>query len=208
MNSQKALLLVDLQNDFCPGGPLAVPEGDAVIPIANHLQEHFDMIVASKDWHPFGHVSFASSHSGRKPFERITLRGHFQELWPDHCVEGSRGAEFHPGLRTDKIQKQIYKGIDPALDSYSAFFDNNHQRSTGLFEYLRDQAVRDLYIMGLATDYCVKFTCQDALKLQFRVYIVQDGCRGVDLLPGDSAHALNEMRALGAFVITSKVFEK
>ncbi len=200
---KKALLLVDLQNDFCPGGSLAVPEGDAVVPVANQLQEVFALVVASKDWHPRGHISFASSHPGHSIGEVTEVHHLAQELWPDHCIQESRGAEFHPQLRTEKIQKVVYKGSDPAIDSYSAFFDNEHQRSTGLGEYLLVQGVEDVYIMGLATDYCVKYSCQDAVKLGFKVYVIEDGCRGVNLKPGDAVRTLAEMRAEGVQVLKS-----
>jgi len=202
--AKKALILVDLQNDFCAGGHLAVPDGDAVVLVANQVQAYFDLVVASKDWHPEGHISFVSTHPGHQLGERVLVHELPQELWPDHCIQGSRGAEFHPQLNTEKIHKLVYKGIDPAIDSYSAFFDNEHQRSTGLAEYLREEGVEEIYIMGLATDYCVKYTCQDAVKLGFKVSVIEDGCRGVDLKPGDGERAIQQMREAGAEIVNTE----
>lgn len=201
---KKALLLVDLQNDFCPGGRLAVPDGDAVLPLANRLQSCFNLVIASKDWHPRRHVSFASSHAGRQVGEVLQLDHFSQVLWPDHCIQGSQGAEFHPDLNTDEIHKFVFKGTDPEIDSYSAFFDNEHRRSTGLTDYLQAEEVEAIYIMGLATDYCVKYSCQDAIQQGFKVYLIEDGCRGVDLKLGDVARALQELRAAGVRVVQSK----
>jgi nicotinamidase/pyrazinamidase len=200
---KKALILVDLQNDFCRGGSLAVPDGEAVIPIANQLQAHFELIVASKDWHPKQHTSFASSHPGHHKKEVIMVHALPQELWPDHCIQGSWGAEFHPQLHTEKIHKIVYKGIDQSIDSYSAFYDNEHRRSTGLADYLKAEGVEDIYIMGLATDYCVKYSCKDAVNLGFRVYVIEDGCRGVNLKPGDVTRAIEEMQEEGVQVLRS-----
>lgn len=204
MAEQKALLIVDLQKDFCAGGSLAVPDAEAVIPIANQLQPYFDIVVATKDWHPKDHMSFASNHAGRKVGEEIKVNNYSQVLWPDHCVQESTGAEFHPQFDTQHIDKIIYKGIDKNIDSYSAFYDNEHLRSTGLFEYLREQQVRDVYIVGLATDYCVKYSTLDATGLGFNVYVIADGCRGVELQSGDIAKAFEEMQTAGAKIISVK----
>jgi len=201
---KKALILVDLQNDFCPGGSLAVSEGDQVIPIANRLQKEFELVVATKDWHPPYHVSFASTHPGHRVGDFILIDGFKQELWPDHCVQGHPGAEFHPQLDTDQIHKIVHKGVDLKIDSYSAFFDNEHLRSTGLGEYLREKGVEEVYIMGLATDYCVKFSCRDAIKLGFKVYVIEDGCRGVELKPGDIQAAFKEMQDEGVVLVKSR----
>ena len=164
----KALLLVDLQNDFLPGGALAVPEGDQVISVVNSLlkKKIFDCIVASKDCHPLDHGSFAVAH-GRQAGQEIDLFGLKQILWPVHCVQGTQGAEFDPGLDTSKIEKIFYKGVEKNIDSYSAFFDNGHRRETGLQAYLHERGVRDLYVAGLATDYCVKYSVLDAAKMGF-----------------------------------------
>ncbi len=184
-SKKKALLLVDLQNDFCPGGSLAIAEGDAVIPIANQLQSYFDLVVASKDWHPKNHTSFV-------------------DLWPIHCVQHTAGSDFHESLDTARIDKIIFKGMDEAIDSYSAFFDNEHLRKTELDDYLKSENVTELYVMGLATDYCVKYSCLDAVKLGYKVYLIEDGCRGVGLKPNDISDAIEEMRNRGVIVIQSK----
>ncbi len=197
------LILGDLQNDFLPGGALAVPRGDEVIPVANRVQPRFDLVVAIQDWHPRGHGSFASSHLGRRPGDVIDLAGLPQVLWPDHCVQGSPGAGFAPGLEMNRVEAIFRKGTDPGIDSYSAFFDNGHRRSTGLGDYLRGRGVHDVYVLGLATDYCVKFTALDARALGFRTLLVEDGCRGIDLRPGDVARALGEMRAAGVEIVRS-----
>lgn len=203
---KKALLLVDLQNDFCPGGALAVPDGDAVIGLANELQPHFDLILATKDWHPANHVSFASNHPGKKIGEVINVHGINQVLWPDHCVQNTKGSEFHPLLDTSRIQEIFHKGTDPFIDSYSAFFDNEHKRATGLADYLSKEGVTDLYIMGLATDYCVRYSCLDATRFNFNVSVIFDGCRGVELKAGDVATAMKEMLEAGVKLVESKYF--
>jgi len=199
----EALLLVDLQNDFLPGGALGVPEGDQVIPVANRVQEYFDIVIATADWHPPGHGSFASSHPGCKAGDVIELSGMPQVLWPDHCVQHTEGAEFSPHLNTGKIAKVIYKGMDPEIDSYSGFFDNGRQKATGLETYLRDQKVDTVYVMGLATDYCVKYTALDAVSLGYRTWLIEDGCRGVEVAEGDVERALAEMKAAGVRVVKS-----
>jgi nicotinamidase/pyrazinamidase len=186
----KALIIVDIQNDFLPGGALAVAEGDRVIPIINNLMESpFDLLIATKDWHPPGHISFASTHP--------------EGIWPDHCIQNSFGSEFATSLHAEKFDHIVYKGIDPLIDSYSAFYDNQHRRATGLTKYLRDHHVDVVYIAGLATDYCVKYSALDALHDGFKTYVITDACRGVNLHPDDSLRAFKEMRAAGAIVITS-----
>lgn len=199
----KALLLVDLQNDFVPGGALAVPEGDEVIAVANLLQLHFDRVVATQDWHPEDHGSFAANHPGREVGEIVELGGQEQVLWPVHCVQGSPGAELVPGLERAKIEKVFFKGVDPQVDSYSAFFDNAAERSTGLGEYLREIGVTEVYILGLATDYCVLFSALDAVRLGFATYVVGDGCRGVELSEGDCERAFDAMRKAGVRIVRS-----
>jgi nicotinamidase/pyrazinamidase len=193
----QALVLVDIQNDFCAGGALAVPDGDTVVPVANALTPKFSLVVATQDWHPAGHLSFASSHPGKRIYDVIDLDGLQQVLWPDHCVQGTRGAELHPGLEQGPIARVFRKGIDPRIDSYSGFFDNGRRRATGLGEYLKREGVSGLYIAGLATDYCVKWTALDAVRLGFRVHLVEDGCRGVGLSADDVAKAVEEMRHAG-----------
>lgn len=195
--NDKALILVDLQNDFLPGGTLAVPEGDQVIPAANRLMEGFEIIIATQDWHPPDHSSFASSHPGRHPFEEIEMHGLPQVLWPDHCVQGTTGADFAPGLRRERITKIFRKGTDPEIDSYSGFFDNGHRKSTGLGDWLRHKEVRRVDLCGLATDYCVKFTALDALSEGFEVVLHLEVCRGVNLSADDVDKAIAEMRSKG-----------
>jgi len=203
MKKNSALLMVDLQNDFCVGGNLAVPEGDAVVSVANQLQKYFDFVIATKDWHPKNHFSFASNHFGKKPGDIIDLFDIQQVLWPDHCVQSSKGAEFHPKLNVSPISLTIYKGIDPKIDSYSAFFDNGHLRQTELTDCLQKKEITDIYVLGLATDYCVKFTCLDAIQLGFNVFLIEDGCRGVELNPGDCKKALAELQKVGVKIIHS-----
>jgi nicotinamidase/pyrazinamidase len=198
-----ALIVTDLQNDFCPGGALAVPEGDLALVVANRLQRHFARVVATQDWHPANHGSFAANHPGKHPGEVIDLAGLPQILWPVHCVEGTPGAEFHPGLDRSRIARVFRKGTDPAIDSYSGFFDNGHRKSTGLDAYLKDQGVTEVSLCGLATDYCVKFTALDAVGLGFKTYLIEDASRGVDLRLGDVAAAIAAMRAKGVVVIRS-----
>lgn len=201
---KKALILVDLQNDFCAFGALAVDEGNLVIPIANQLMNEFELIVATQDWHPANHGSFAANHPWRKPGQVIELHGLQQVLWPIHCVQDSFGAEFVKELNTEKITKIFPKGTDPEIDSYSGFFDNGHRKATGLGDYLKEQAVSEVYVMGLATDYCVKFTALDALELGFKTYLILDGSRGVNLQDGDVDKAVEEMKDKGVSIINAK----
>ncbi|WP_046245747.1 bifunctional nicotinamidase/pyrazinamidase [Hymenobacter terrenus] len=175
----KALLLIDIQNDFLPGGRLAVADGDAIIPIANALQAQFDLVVATQDWHPAGHQSFASSHAGRSQFEQIDLYGLPQVLWPDHCTQASTGAELVPALHAERIEAIFRKGTNPEIDSYSAFFDNGHRKSTGLADYLRGRGVTEVYVAGLAADYCVYFTAKDALAEGFAATVIEDATRAI-----------------------------
>jgi nicotinamidase/pyrazinamidase len=203
MHNKTALILVDLQNDFCHGGSLAVPDADAIIPMANDLQAYFDLVIATKDWHPRDHASFAANHPDKKVGDIIMINGIEQILWPVHCVQDTKGAEFHPDLNTSLIEKIFYKGCDRNIDSYSAFFDNAHQRATGLADYLHAEEIKSIYIMGLATDYCVKYSCRDAVNLGFNTFIVEDACRGVELQEGDIKAALNEMSAEGVEIIQS-----
>ena len=198
-----ALVLVDIQNDFCPGGALAVAEGDQVVPVANRLARRFDLVVATQDWHPSEHKSFAVNHPGKRPGEVIELGGLEQVLWPAHCVQGTPGAELRADLERGAIERVFTKGTDPEIDSYSGFFDNGHRKATGLADYLRQRGVDRVVVMGLATDYCVKYTALDAAAEGFAVTLVEDGCRGVDLSPGDSAAAVAEMREAGVELTVS-----
>jgi nicotinamidase/pyrazinamidase len=192
-----ALLLIDIQNDFLPTGALPVPQGDEVVAVANRLMPQFDLVIATQDWHPANHGSFAANHAGRRPGEIIDLNGLQQMLWPVHCVQYTPGADFAPGLDRTRITHVVRKGTDPAIDSYSGFFDNGHRKATGLHEYLRSKNVAGLTILGLATEYCVKFTALDARQLGYTVHLAVDGCRGVNLKPGDGERALGEMRQAG-----------
>lgn len=192
-----ALILVDIQNDFLPGGALAVPDGDAVVPIANQLMRNFEIIVATQDWHPADHGSFAANHPGHGLFESIDLHGLPQTLWPVHCVQGTPGAEFADSLNIERITKVFRKGTHPQIDSYSGLHDNGHRKATGLGDWLREQGVRDVTVCGLATDYCVKFTALDALAEGFAVTLHVPACRGVNLNPGDVDHAITEMEQAG-----------
>lgn len=194
---ENALILVDIQNDFLPGGALAVSEGDQVVPLANRLMDDFEIIVATQDWHPTDHGSFAANHPGKQLFEMTDLNGLPQVLWPVHCVQGTGGAEFAPGLQADRITKVFQKGTDPAIDSYSGLFDNGHRKSTGLGEWLKQQGVKRVFVCGLATDYCVKFTALDALAEGFEVALHLPASRGVNLAPGDVDKAVEEMRSKG-----------
>lgn len=197
-----ALIIVDVQNDFLPGGALPVPEGDQVVPVANRLMGKFDLVIATQDWHPANHGSFAVTH-GRKVGEMIDLNGLPQVLWPAHCVQGSAGADFAPGLDAAGIHRVFRKGTDPGIDSYSGFFDNGHRKATGLGGFFKEEGIRKLFILGLATDYCVKFTALDAAGLGFQVNLIVDGCRGVDLKLGDVESALAAMRSAGVRMIRS-----
>jgi nicotinamidase/pyrazinamidase len=203
-SSRMHTLLIDIQNDFCPGGALAVPEGNRIVPVANRLIAESSLVVATQDWHPAEHGSFAANHPDKEPGDMVKLGGTDQILWPTHCVQGTAGAAFHPDLDASRIDQVFQKGTDPKIDSYSGFFDNDHRTATGLGEFLKARGVRDLSICGLATDYCVKFTVMDALALGFKVTVVTDACRGVNLQPGDSTQAWVEMRQAGAHLLTSK----
>ena len=197
----RALIAIDVQNDFLPGGSLAVPRGDEVIEPLLLVHPHVDVRVATQDWHPPDHVSFAGSHPGAQVGDVIQVDGLEQVLWPAHCVQDTRGAELGHRLASLPFDTRIRKGVDPALDSYSAFFDNARRRSTGLADWLRERGVTSLWIGGLATDYCVLFSTRDALELGFEVHVIRDACRGIDLQPGDSERAFQAMEAAGARVV-------
>jgi nicotinamidase/pyrazinamidase len=199
----KALIIVDVQNDFLPGGPLGVPLGDEVIRVANAVSAKFDRVVATQDWHPPDHGSFAVNHPGKKPGDVIDLNGLPQILWPVHCVRNTPGAAFASDLDTGRVARVFQKGTHPGIDSYSGFFDNGRRQATGLGDYLKEQGVRDVYVLGLATDYCVKFTTLDAAELGFRTFLIEDGCRPVELQEGDDARAVEEMKSAGVTIIRS-----
>lgn len=196
----KALILVDIQNDFVPGGNLAVDEGDKIIPFVNELQKQFDLIVATQDFHPEDHGSFAANHDGRKIGEQIDLHGLPQVLWPIHCIQGSEGADFVENLDMSKVDKVFPKGTDRTIDSYSGFYDNGHRKSTGMAEYLKEKGVNEVHVVGLAADFCVKFTALDALKEGFKTVLHREGTRGVNLQPGDTEKAFVELEAAGVVI--------
>ena len=196
-----ALIVVDVQNDFCPGGALAVPEGDAVVPVINRLQQRFATVVLTQDWHPADHRSFASQH-GAEPFGTVEMAYGTQVLWPDHCVQGTGGAALHPGLATDRAVLLIRKGFRPGIDSYSAFFENDRKTVTGLAGYLRERGIGAVTLAGLATDFCVGYSALDAVRLGFRVRVVEDACRAIDL-QGSLAAMLAEMRGAGVGIVRS-----
>jgi nicotinamidase/pyrazinamidase len=191
-----ALIVVDVQNDFCPGGALAVAGGNEIVPLVNSLIESFDHVILTQDWHPPGHSSFASSHPGQSLFGSITMSYGPQTLWPDHCVQGSAGAEFHRDLRWTKAETIIRKGFRRPIDSYSAFYENDRKTPTGLAGYLRERGLTNLIIVGLATDYCVAYSALDAAQHGFTTTVLLDGCRAIDL-QGSLAEAQKQMRAAG-----------
>jgi len=190
------LLIIDVQRDFCPGGALAVPGGDEVVPVINRLVQLFDHVVLTQDWHPADHESFASRHPGRLPFETMTLSYGPQTLWPDHCVQGTGGARFHPDLVVDRAELVLRKGFRSTIDSYSAFFENDRTTPTGLGSYLRERSCRRLFLVGLALDYCVRYSAEDAQRLGFETAVILEGCRAIDL-DGSRATTLTQFQALG-----------
>ncbi len=198
----KALILVDVQIDFSPSGALPVAEGDQIIPVINQLIPSFEHVIATKDWHPVGHASFASTNNTQVG-EVINLNGIPQVMWPDHCVQNTLGSEFIPGLNVEAITHVIHKGTNIEIDSYSGFFDNQRLQATGLGEYLNSKGIIDVYLVGLATDYCVKFTALDALSLGFNTFVVQDACRGVEMAEGDVNSALTQMKQAGCKLVSS-----
>ena len=197
---KNCLIMTDIQNDFCPGGALAVAEGDKIIPIVNRLAPEFDKVVATQDWHSFGHISFASTHR-KQPYEIMTIDGIQQVMWPDHCVAGSFGADFHNDLDLQEVDLIIRKGNDLNIDSYSTFLENDKKTSTGLHFYLKGFEIKDLYFCGLATDYCVYYSVMDAIEMGFRVSVILDACRGVDVPAGNIAATIQRMKERGARIL-------
>jgi nicotinamidase/pyrazinamidase len=190
------LIVVDVQNDFCPGGALEVKHGDEIVPLVNQLAHKFENVVVTQDWHPAGHISFASSHAGRKPFETKRLRYGEQVMWPDHCVQGTRGAALHDGLELPQAQLIIRKGFHPKVDSYSGFLEADRKTKTGLDGYLRSRGVKRVYCVGLATDFCVAWTALDARRFRFESVVIEDACRAIDNA-GSLAAALKAMAKTG-----------
>ena len=198
----EALLVVDVQNDFCPGGALAVERGDEVVPVINRLLERFGQVVFTQDWHPAGHHSFASAHKAKAPYQTVELAYGTQVLWPDHCVQGTPGTDFHPDLQVRAAQCVVRKGFRKEIDSYSSFMENDQATATGLAGYLRERGIERLYVAGLATDFCVKWSVLDGIKAGFTMHLVQDAVRGIDL-DGSVQAALDEMRQAGAGFVLS-----
>jgi nicotinamidase/pyrazinamidase len=196
------LIVVDVQNDFCPGGALEVKDGDEVVPLVNQLARKFENVVVTQDWHPAGHASFASSHAGKKPFEMTRLRYGQQVLWPDHCIQGTRGAALHDGLDLPRAQLVIRKGWHPKVDSYSAFLEADRKTKTGLDGYLRSRGVKRVYCVGLATDFCVAWTALDARRFRFQAVVIEDACRAIDN-QGSLAAALRNLAKAGVKRATS-----
>lgn len=196
-----ALILTDIQNDFVPGGTLAVSEGGQIVPIVNRLQSLFDLVVATQDWHPANHGSFAANHPGTKPGDVVDLDGLPQILWPVHCVQNTVGAAFVPALDMKQVAEVFQKGTDPRIDSYSSFFDNGRRKATGLGDFLKARMVTDIFIAGLTTDYCVKFSALDAVRLGFKTHVIEEACRGVNLKEDDTERAIDEMREAGVEIV-------
>ena len=207
LNLKKAaLIIVDVQNDFIPGGALAVSEGDQVVSVINSIQHKFGTVIATQDFHPATHGSFAANHPGKTPGEFIDLNGLNQILWPVHCVQGSEGAEFHQDLNRENWAAIFQKGMNPEVDSYSGFFDNARRGDTGLGDFLKEKGIRTVFVAGLALDYCVKFTALDAVSLGFETYLIVDATRAVNLQPSDGDLAIREMESAGVKIINSKEF--
>lgn len=197
----RALIIVDVQNDFTSGGKLAVPHGEDIVPLINRLSSNFELVVATQDWHPETHKSFASNHAGKKPFDKTNLAGLEQVLWPDHCVQESAGANFHPALNMKKVEAIFRKGMDPEIDSYSGFYDNGHKKSTGLSGYLKERNVETVYVSGLAGDYCVFYTAKDALKEGFKTVLLEDASRPIQQENFEKAKA--EIKTMGGDIMNS-----
>ena len=200
----RALILVDIQNDFLPDGALAVRHGDEIIPIVNKLQPKFELVVMTQDYHPANHGSFAENHPGLRPYDVVNLNGLQQVLWPAHCVQGSPGAEFSRALDIRNVDRIFQKGTDPGVDSYSGFFDNGRKKATGLGDYLSEKGVTEVYVCGLATDFCVKYTALDALSLGFKTFLIEDASRGVEINEGDVKKAVAELQAAGVAITKSR----
>jgi len=199
------LIVVDVQNDFCPGGALAVPRGDEIVPIVNRLAARFRNVVLTQDWHPRGHLSFASTHPGKQPFETVAVSYGPQVLWPDHCVQETAGAAFHQGLHIPHAALVLRKGLDPVIDSYSAFYENDRRTRTGLAGYLRERGLTRVFLVGLALDFCVRYSAEDARREGFAVFVVEDGCRGIDL-DGSVAATQASFAALGISCLATREF--
>ena len=200
---RRVLIVVDVQNDFCPGGALQIKDGDSIIPLINRIMDRFDLVVATQDWHPQNQVSFASNNPGKNIYDQINISGIAQTLWPDHCIQGTKGAEFHDDLDLSKFCLILRKGMNPLVDSYSAFIENDRNTETGLAGYLKALKVLEIFICGLATDYCVYYSAMDSLRYGFRCNVIIDATRGVDLPEGSIGAVVSEMKNKGISVISS-----
>jgi len=205
ISNRDALIVVDVQNDFCTGGALAVPGGEKVVPAINRIAEKFENVVLTQDWHPEDHVSFASNHLHKRPYDTIELSYGPQVLWPDHCVQGSKGADFHGTLQTNRASLVLRKGIHRDIDSYSAFYENDHKTSTGLAGYLRERGLMTLFFVGLAFDFCVRFSAEDARKAGFEAVVIEEACRGIDL-DGSVAAAHRSLKSAGIPIVGIEAF--
>lgn len=197
---KNTLLIIDIQNDFCPGGALPVPEGDKIIPIVNKIMNKFFKVVATQDWHPKNHISFASTHN-KNVGETIKIGKYLQVLWPQHCVQGTYGAEFHKELNLEKVDLILRKGSNPEIDSYSAFLENDKKTQTGLHYWLKGLGIKEVYICGLALDYCVYFSACDAIKFGFKTYVILDATKGVDIPKGSIEKAISHMKSIGVKIV-------
>lgn len=204
MSAKQTLLIIDIQNDFCPGGALEVEEGDKIVPLVNSLMARFPLIAATQDWHPPDQISFASQHSGKNPFDTIQIEDYEQILWPEHCVAGTRGAEFHNDLDTDKFNLILRKGTDSKIDSYSAFKENDGKTLTGLAGYLSALKIEEVFLCGLATNVCVMFSALDAVDSGFKTSIISDACRGIDTPAGAVDASIEQMKKKGVHIIKSQ----
>jgi nicotinamidase/pyrazinamidase len=203
IKKKNALLVVDVQNDFCPGGALAIHEGDKVIPVINQIQPIFDTIIATRDWHPSNHVSFAVNHPGKNVYDVMDINGISQVLWPLHCVSGSMGAAFHPDLEMERVKLILHKGLNPAIDSYSVFLENDKITPTGMDGFLRSLAITRIFLCGLATDYCVLYSALDAISFGFETFVVIDACCGVDVPERNIEKAIRLMKSSGVKIMSS-----
>ena len=200
---KKAIIVIDIQNDFCPGGALPVKEGDRIVPVINAVMRNFDIVIGTQDWHPRNQVSFASNHKGKNVYDQVDINGIAQTLWPAHCVQGSHGAEFHKDLDTARFNLIVRKGTNPGIDSYSAFVENDKKTETGLHGYLEALKIKDVYLCGLATDYCVYFSAMDAVKYGFNTSVILDACRGIDVPEGNINKCVRDMKSAGIRIVNA-----
>jgi nicotinamidase/pyrazinamidase len=205
ISEQDVLMVIDVQNDFCSGGALAVPDGEKVVPAINRIAQKFHNVVLTQDWHPRDHVSFASNHAHKRPYDKIQLAYGSQVLWPDHCVQDTTGADFHRSLHVPQASLVLRKGIHRNIDSYSALYENDHKTPTGLLGYLRERELKTVFVAGLAFDFCVRYSAEDARKAGFEVAVIEDACRGIDI-DGSMAAAHHSLKSLGISIVNIEAF--